>query len=261
MGHVTEPRIPARDSRRFLRLALALSDQARALLKDTVLGAGDIAVKPDGSYVSTADTRIEEAWREAIRSACPDHDLRGEEYPPDGRGSAWEWVLDPIDGTDNFVHGIATFGTLVALRHEGIPVVGVIDHPRLDIRVSAAQGLGTRRNGQVLSVRDGDGPGLPLVLATAPENFSKGGRPELFCRLAQAFPNLRVYRDCFMQSTVLSGQAAVAVEWHAQLWDVCAAWAIAAELGMAFVSLDGPPDRYQVIMGQPRAVAAVQDVI
>ncbi len=255
------PRISAADGRRFLRFALSLADLARRLLADTALGESDIAIKADGSYVSTADRRIEAAWREAIAADFGDHDLVGEEYPPEARGSAWEWVLDPIDGTDNFVHGVPTFGTLIALRHEGLPVLGVIDHPRLDLRVSAACGLGASCNGRDMRIAGRSERGTPMVVATAPENFAKGGRPELFCRLAGAFPNLRVYRDCYAHSAVLQGAAAVAVDWHARLWDVCAAWAIALEAGGAFVALDGPPGRYQVVFGRPAAVAAVQDLL
>ena len=255
MKPASGPRIGEADSRRFLHFAWSLADLARRLLAETPITETDIAVKADGSYVSTADQRIEAAWREAITARFGDHDLLGEEYPPQARGSAWEWVLDPIDGTDNFVHGLATFGTLVALRHEGLPVLGVIDHPRLDLRVSAAEGLGAQCNGRDVRIADRDEPGTPMVLITAPENFAKGGRGELFGRLAAAYPNLRVYRDCYAHSIVLQGQGAVAVDWHAHIWDVCAAWAIAREAGAAFVRLAGPQARYQVVFGRPRAVA------
>ncbi len=261
MTHSIPPRISAADSRRFLRFALSLADLGRRLVAETPLSEADIAVKADGSYVSVADQRIEAAWREAIAANFGDHDLTGEEYPPEGRGSAWEWVLDPIDGTDNFVHGVPTFGTLIALRHEGHPVLGVIDHPRLDVRVSAACGLGASCNGQALRVADREEAGTPMVMATAPENFVKGGRGELFCRLAGAYPNLRVYRDCYAHSAALRGQGAVAIDWHAKLWDVCAAWAVALEAGAAFESLDGPPGRYQVVFGRPAAVAAVKALL
>ena len=73
--------------------------------------------------------RIEAAWREAIHREFPDHGLIGEEYPACAAESAWQWVLDPIDGTDNFVHGIVTFGTLVSLRHEGFPGRGYYRPP------------------------------------------------------------------------------------------------------------------------------------
>ncbi len=255
------PCIGEADSRRFLRFAFSLADLARRLLAEIPVGETDIMVKADGSYVSAADRRIEAAWREAIAGQFGDHDVVGEEYPAQRRGSAWEWVLDPIDGTDNFVHAMATFGTLVALCHEGLPVLGVIDHPRLDLRVSAAYGLGASCNGRPVRVADRNERGAPIVIATAPENFVKGGRPELFGRLATAYPNLRVYRDCYAHSVVLQGQGAVAIDWHAQLWDVCAAWAIAREAGAAFVRLGGPAGRYQVVFGRPAAVAAVTDLL
>ena len=62
--------------------------------------------------------------------------------------------MDPIDGTEEFVHGIPTFGTMLALHHREVPLVGVIDHPALDIRVNAGIGLGTYQNGRRIRLTD-----------------------------------------------------------------------------------------------------------
>ena len=249
------------DRKRFLRFAMTLSDRARQILGDRPRGEVEVSLKADGSYVTAADRDIEAVWREAIHKEFPDHGLIGEEYPAEGGGSSWQWVLDPIDGTDNFVHGIMTFGTLVSLRHEGRAVVGVVDHPALDVRFHAAQGAGAWRNGEAVQIIDGPEAASPIIVATAPENFAKAGDTEIFTRLCVEFPNLRIYRDCFAHGCVFQGSAAAMVDWHARLWDISAAEVITHEAGGTTVRLDGPPDRYQVVFGRPgivsRVVAAV----
>src|SRR5262249_56574546 len=80
----------------------------------------------------------------------PDHGVIGEEYPPSRPDSEFQWIMDPIDGTEEFVHGIPTFGAMLALHHQGAPLVGVIDHPALDLLVSAGRGIGAYRNGHRL---------------------------------------------------------------------------------------------------------------
>lgn len=250
-------RLSSRDSERFLRFATALSDRARQILRDKPPGQVEASLKADGSYVSAADRDIEAAWREAIHKEFPDHGMIGEEYPSEGGGSPWQWVLDPIDGTDNFVHGIITFGTLVSLRHEAEAIVGVVDHPALDVRFHAAQGLGAWRNGQAVRIVDRPEASSPIIVATAPENFAKGGRAEVFATLCAQFPNLRIYRDCFAHGCVFQGSAAAMVDWHARLWDVSAAEAITLEAGGVYTRLDGAPDRYQVVFGRPSVVSQI----
>lgn len=255
------PILSTADSQRFLNFALFLADHARTLLRTVDLDHLAVSVKSDGSYVSEMDQRIESVWRENIMSQFPEHGLIGEEYPASGHTSPWQWVLDPIDGTDNFVHGIQTFGTLVSLRHEGRAVVGVIDHPRLDIRLAAAEGLGAYCHGRRLSISDQIELAPPIVAVTAPENFIQQGRMDALCAVQRQFPNVRIYRDCYAHSCVLQGQAAAMIECNARLWDVSAAEAINREAGGAFVRLDGPEDRYQVVFGKPAWVARLVNIM
>lgn len=253
--------LPARDRRQFLVFANALADQARALLGTYAPGAVAVSVKADGSYVSEADTGIEAAWREAIGRRFPDHGLIGEEYPAEGAGRPWQWVLDPIDGTDNFIHGISTFGTLVSLRHEGQAVLGVIDHPRLDVRFSGAIGLGVTRNNVPIVIGERHEAGPPIVVTTAAENFAAQGRMDAFCAVTRRFPNIRIYRDCFAHGLVLAGSAAAMLDFHVRLWDVSAAEALVCEAGGLFMGLDGPAERYQVVFGRPQTVREIAAIL
>ncbi len=248
--------VSAQEMRSLLMFAASLADEARRILRGLAPDHLDVTLKADGSYVSAADTAIEAAWRDRIGQRFPDHGLIGEEYAATGAGSAWQWVLDPIDGTDNFVHGLPTFGTLISLRHAGEAILGVIDHPALDIRFAGARGLGVTRNGSPVAVST-RAESAPIVAVTAPENFAAGGYFTLFCRLAERFPNLRIYRDCFAHGAVLAGAAGAAVDFHVRLWDISAAEALVPEAGGLFVRLDARDDRQQVAFGQRHIVEAV----
>jgi len=261
-----EPLIPAdatrADRARFLRFAHQLADRARLFLKGLDPDERQVSLKADGSYVSAADKQIEALWREAITREFPDHGVVGEEYLAVGADSPWQWILDPIDGTDNYVHGLPTFGSLIALRYEDRPILGLIDHPALDLRLSAVEGLGAFCGGRLLRIRDEREAGLPILMVTAPENFAKGEGMDVFCRLAGAFPNMRIYRDCFAHSAVLQGQAAAMVDWNVQVWDVAAAEAIVKEAGGAYVRLPGgSAERYRVVFGRPQVVDAIVALI
>ena len=111
-------------------------------------------LKADASYVTNADLAVERTLRALIGRRFPAHGIVGEEFPPVNAGAAFQWILDPIDGTLSFTHGIPYFGTIIALHHDGIPIVGVIDHPALGLCYSAGLGLGAWCNGRRLHVRD-----------------------------------------------------------------------------------------------------------
>lgn len=90
-----------------------------------------VETKSDDSPVTVADREAEEVMRELIGRKFPDHGVFGEEYGKHLPNAAYQWVLDPIDGTKNFVAGGYLFGTLIALLRDGQPIVGVINQPIL----------------------------------------------------------------------------------------------------------------------------------
>src|SRR5215470_469150 len=189
MSASSPPETPARDIERYHAAALELADEARRIVRPALERGFSVETKADRSLVTDVDRAVERRWRELIDRWFPDHGALGEEYPPTRPDSAFQWIMDPIDGTEEFVHGIPTFGTMLALHHRGVPLIGMIDHPALDIRVNAAVGLGTHRNGH--RVRLGDVPAdarpedLRLVLS-ARVNFTRHlDEGPLFDRLTQ----------------------------------------------------------------------------
>ena len=95
-----------------------------------------IDVKDDASPVTVADREAEQILRRAITARFPDHDVLGEEIGGDDRGSSHRWILDPIDGTRSFIHGVPLYSTLVGLEIDGEMAVGVVYFPALDDMVA-----------------------------------------------------------------------------------------------------------------------------
>lgn len=139
--------------------------------------------KDDDSPVTIADREAEMVMREAIDVAFPTHGIIGEEHGIKDGDAEFVWVLDPIDGTQSFATGKPLFGTLIALLHEGNPVLGVIDMPALNERWLGVQGQQTLFKGKPASTRSCASLNDAWLYATSPQMFV----PERF----QNFENLR----------------------------------------------------------------------
>src|SRR5262249_7729897 len=177
----------------------------------------------------------------------PDHGVIGEEYPPTRPDSEFQWILDPIDGTEELVHGIPTFGAMLALHHRGVPLVGVIDHPALDLRVNAGCGLGAYRNGQRIRLGDVSPTARPesirLVLS-ARLNFTRHvDEGRLFETLTARYPNHRIFRAAYAHTAVVMGAADAMVDMHNEIWDLARSQLLIEEAG----------GRYAVVRDFPAA--------
>lgn len=114
-----------------LEVALAACDEADAISLASFRGTLRIEAKPDATFVTEADTAVERAIRERITARFPDHGLVGEEYGEASSASGRRWIIDPIDGTHNYMRGVPLYATLMALEIEGTLEVGVVSAPAL----------------------------------------------------------------------------------------------------------------------------------
>src|ERR1700687_920206 len=126
-----------------LSVALNLADQADAVTLAR-FGAVDLQVdtKPDLTPVSDADHAVETGLRETLARVRPDDSVLGEEFGGSTSFSGRQWIIDPIDGTKNFVRGVPVWASLIALLEDGVPSVGVVSAPALQRRWWAARGQG-----------------------------------------------------------------------------------------------------------------------
>jgi histidinol-phosphatase len=217
-------------------------------------------LKADASYVTDADLAVERTLRALIGRRFPHHGIVGEEFPPVNAGAAFQWILDPIDGTLSFTHGIPYFGTIIALHHDGIPIVGVIDHPALGLCYSAGLGLGAWCNGRRLHVRDVPraARSKEVISASDRARFVTCRRARAFDRLMRIHPQVRGYADCIGHTLAAEGKIGATVDYGLRLWDIAATQVLIEEAGGRYActhrSRDAGGDLYGIIFGKPSLV-------
>jgi len=227
-----------------LEVALGLADLADELTMAR-FGAADLAVrsKPDLSLVSDADQAVEQAIRQRLAELRPADALLGEEFGSAGAGPR-QWVIDPIDGTHNYVRSVPVWATLIALLVDGRPVVGVVSAPALCRRWWAATGTGAfgrfadqpARRLRVSGVRE---------LADASMSYSSlSGWAEIdrqpqFLALLDRLWRTRAFGDFWSYLLVAEGAVDLAAEPELSLWDMAALAPIVTEAGGRFTGLDG----------------------
>lgn len=224
-----------------LRLALELADVADALTLAR-FRALDLVVesKPDMTPVSEADRDAEEQLRRRLRAERPDHAVLGEEFGLDGpERASCRWVLDPIDGTKNYVRGIPVYGTLIALQRDGHSEVGVVSAPALGRRWWAATGEGAHADGHPIHVSKVARIEDAHLSYASLTGWDERGLGPQFHALARRFWRTRAFGDFWQHMLVAEGAIDVALEPEVSLWDLAALQVIVEEAGGRFTDLDG----------------------
>jgi histidinol-phosphatase len=224
-----------------LQLALALADVADAItMKFFRSSALSIRTKSDRTPVSEADEATERALRDRLQRDRPDDGIVGEEFGTTGRTDR-RWILDPIDGTKNYVRGVPVWGTLIALEENGRLTTGVVAAPALHRRWWASAGGGAFCNGARLSVSRV--AALPEAIIGYDEiaDFDARGLTEKFTTLMRRCGRSRAFGDFWIHMLVAEGAMDIAVEPQVALWDMAPVQLIVEEAGGRFTSLSGEP--------------------
>lgn len=200
-----------------------------------------VSWKPDGSPVTDMDLALELALAEALEPLLPGAAFQGEETGSSGEAE-WTWVVDPIDGTRNFVAGVPLFATLVALCRHGLPEFAVLHAPTLDELYTAGRGQGAFLNGARLRVDRGvDRLEAAFVLSGSPATFEEQGLGSFWNRLVASAARYRTYGDFFGYTLVARGAAHVMVDGQAKAHDYAAPMLLVEEAGGRFTDLGGRP--------------------
>lgn len=223
----------------LLDVALAAADAAGAAAMRWFRAAPPTETKRDGTLVTAADRDAERALRATIRAAFPDHGILGEEEGEEAGSAPYRWILDPVDGTKSFVHGVPLWGTLVAVEREGVPVVGVCNMPALGETVAAAKGSGCTWNGRPCRVSTERELSRALLVFTSPRAARK--RTANWLRLEDSVGFLRGWSDCYAYCLVATGRAEVAVDPAMNPWDSAPFATILEEAGGRFTDWRGVP--------------------
>jgi histidinol-phosphatase len=229
-----------------MRLAHVLADQADSISMDR-FRAQDLTVetKPDLTPVTDADRAVEEQLRITLSRARTRDAVLGEETGSTGHGSR-RWVLDPIDGTKNFVRGVPVWATLIALFDGDEPVVGMVSAPALNRRWWAAKDVGAwtgRRlesatRCRVSEVRSLDDASLSY---SSLSGWEDRGLLEGFLDLTRSVWRTRAYGDFWSYVLLAEGAVDIACEPEVSLWDLAALDIIVREAGGRFTDLRGTP--------------------
>ncbi len=233
-----------------LELAITAARSAGAIAADYFQGLSfDVETKQDGTPVTVADRQTEAELRRQVELAFPDDGIVGEELPTREGRSGYRWIVDPIDGTKSFIHGVPLFGTMVGVEHAGECVLGVIRLPALNECVYAARGHGAWHV-------KGDAPPVParvssvsrlqdaLFCTSSVSTFTQKNRSEAFEQLRAACKLARGWGDCYGYVLVATGRAELMVDPALSLWDMAALPAILSEAGGTFTNWQGEPTVY-----------------
>jgi histidinol-phosphatase len=226
-----------------LALAHALADLADAISLDRYQSQDLVVItKPDNTPVTDADRAVETAIREALGTHRAGDGLVGEEFGSDKGSSGRYWVIDPIDGTKNFMRGVPTWATLIALvqvdasGNEEV-VVGIASAPALARRWAAAKGHGATVNEKKISVSK------VSLLSDASISYSDfvgwGDRLEPFQKMLAGAWRTRGIGDFWSHMLVAEGAVDVAIEPSLALWDMAALDIIVREAGGTFTNTAG----------------------
>lgn len=224
-----------------LAIALRLADAADEITMSRFL-ASDLVVdrKPDRSPVTDADTAVEDTVREILAELRPSDDILGEERGGtvgDGR----TWVLDPIDGTKNFLRGNPVWATLIALVDGGEPVIGVVSSPAMPRRWWASAGGGAWCGDRRLRVSGVSSLDDAFLSTTDLGSWTEYHSREAYLALVDACWESRAFGDFWQHVLVAEGALDVSVDPIANAWDLAAIQVLVTEAGGRFSDLQGRP--------------------
>ncbi len=203
----------------------------------------DVSVKADSSHVTEADLATERVIRAILEAERPGDGVFGEEFGISGDSNR-QWIIDPIDGTANYLKGIPMWTVLIALSIDGVPRVGVASQPALGRRWWAASGLGAWTNTpdggeRRLSVSGVDDLAAASVSFQSVQQWDEAGRADDLLRLSRAVWRDRGYGDTWPYMLLAEGRLEFVAEFGVKEYDIAALVPIITEAGGRFTSFDG----------------------
>ena len=203
----------------------------------------DVQLKPDRTQVTDADTRVERMIRDHLASARPDDSVFGEEFGTTGDSNR-QWIVDPIDGTANFVRGVPVWGLLLALVVDGTPQLGVVSAPALGRRWWGATGHGAwmQQDGgepRRLAVSGIDELADASLSYNSLKGWDEAGRLDSLLALSRQVGRTRAYGDLWAYMLVAEGAVDIAGEFDLKPWDIAALVPVVREAGGRVTTLTG----------------------
>lgn len=228
----------------ILRVAVDAARDTGALVLSRRGGIRAVETKDDRSLVSDVDREAEALIRARIAAAFPSHGILGEEGGGTGAGAETVWVIDPLDGTHNYLRGLPLFGVSIGIVRNGEFVVGVISIPAEGLLYAAERGAGAWRNGERISVSGRDDPAAWSVGLDSELRSGFPHKARVLEELGRSVFNVRMLGSSARSlSLVAEGSLDGLVEWFDHPWDFAAGVTIVREAGGRFTGFDSAPPR------------------
>ncbi|MFL2660717.1 MAG: inositol monophosphatase family protein [Alphaproteobacteria bacterium] len=223
----------------LLSFANFFADKSRKILKKKFFEPLKIEEKEDGSLVTDIDKEIELMFKENLNSKFPSHNLIGEEFGFEKKESKYTWIIDPLDGTHNFIAGKPIFGTLISCMKNNKPILGVIDIPILEKRWCGGVNIGVKLNEEKCNkIHRRKKYNQLIVASTSLLMFDK----EFEKKIKNIYHKVRfpVFgSDCFSYGLLLSGKVDLIIEANMKPWDYLAQVALIKEQGGVITDWEG----------------------
>ncbi|WP_150957419.1 inositol monophosphatase family protein [Microbacterium testaceum] len=248
MSRIEEPAETPADLSADLELALRLADAADAVAMERFDSADlHIDTKPDRTHVTEADLATERAIRQILDAERPGDAILGEEYGTSGDAASSisrRWVIDPIDGTHNYMRGIPVWATLIALTVDGVPQVGVVSQPAIGRRWWASTGNGawtTTATGETrrINVSAIDEVSASSISFQSIEQWDDVDLVPTLEKLTRVVWRDRAYGDALPYMWLAEGRLELVAEFGVKEYDIAAIAPIVREAGGRFTAFDG----------------------
>jgi histidinol-phosphatase len=236
-------------TRRFEFAREAALEAGRLTLRYFQSATLKIDTKSDASPVTIADREAEQLLRREIAKTFPDDALLGEEFGEQDGTSGFRWILDPIDGTKSFIHGVPLYSVLIGVEFRGESKIGVIHLPALAETAYACSGHGAwyvRANEAPTKARVSEVPTLSegLFCTSALRGFRKRDAWAFLERLSSTARISRTWGDAYGYLLVATGRAEVMIDPQMNVWDCAAVLPVIQEAGGTFTDWQGKPTIY-----------------
>ena len=216
---------------KFLKFANNFADKSGEILMKNFLNHSKTESKPDGSFVTEIDKLIENKFIKEVKKEFSDHGIVGEEFGNSNVEAKYVWVIDPLDGTHNFISGKPLFGTLICLLIDGIPSIGILDVPKLSERWFGGKDIGVFKNKDSIKISKKDKSlNESIVSSTTLMMFDD----DHFTKIRKIYSNSKFPifgTDCYAYGLLLSGQIDLVIEANMKPWDYLAQVSLINEIG------------------------------
>ena len=259
------PDLPGQEIETLKAFALELADAAAEVTLSYFKKPISIDDKDKGAGfdpVTKADQGAEKAIRALIEARYPDHGIFGEEFGIKEASGPFEWVLDPVDGTRAFISGLPTWGTLIALRYKGVPIIGVVDQPYIRERYLGWPG-GASLNGEPIKTRPC--PSLETAtISTTDFALFKDHERGAFENLRKSSRLIRYGLDCYAYAVMSAGHMDLVIESGLKPYDMMALIPVIRGAGGSATNWEGdaPGDCGRLLaLGDPALLPTVLDIL